>query len=296
MQVAEPVNNIGIRRARLFIRDCGRASGDWRSGSKAEGHAYALVGVAEIDDRAGWKREMYHDFASMITPFGGMLSFEGAPRPTEPYHAQSDLSSTTDHEFRNAGEIHRAMGWSAGGLILRDTRMPTTPGTTIVSVMGCICAPAGTLPDAHMATLVVDPRPGDETRPGRGRLRIEGPCPIPTNGMSLSQVHKSTLWGWGPELRGFRSLMRLDVVDAATRLQQLLVSEDPDPEDVAKLKKITGSCVTESDPMFVEFRKRITARGALMPWDATPTQAEDDAHEAVVRDVLRDLMAEDLAA
>ena len=131
--MAEPEDNMGMRRARLFIRDCGSASGDWRSGSKANGHAFALVGVAEIDDRAGWKREMYHDFASMITSFGGMLSFEGAPRPTESYHAYSDLSSTTDLQFRNAGEIHRAMGWSAGGLILRDTRMPTTPGTTIVS-------------------------------------------------------------------------------------------------------------------------------------------------------------------
>lgn len=267
----------GIRRAQLFVRDCGEASRDWRSDHTASsGNAYAMIGVAEIDDKARWKRDAVHDFGSMITSFGGIMSFEGAPRPLEPHTASCDLSSASlEYEFRNAGDIHRALGYSGGGMILRDTRMPSVAGTSIVAVMMCVCLPKGTLPDAHMLSMTVESRAGEPTRPGTGRLEVAGPCSIETRGMSLCQVHKSPLWGWGPEPRGFASLMRLDMVDMASRLQELMVDDDADPDEIARLRRITGHAVQDNkDRMYASFRRSMAKDGLLRPWDETPTASE----------------------
>lgn len=287
----------GIRRARLYVRECGNATGSWSHRRSSEGTAYAMVGVAEIDDGARWRREMVHDVGTLFGPTGGMLSFEGAPRPLEAYAGTCDLPFlATSMEFRNVGDVHRALGYGGGGMILRDTRAPSPEGTSLVSVLMCLSLDKGALPDSHMVAMTVESRVGDPVRPGVGRLVVEGPCSLPGkgHGQSLCQIAKEPIWGWGAEPHGFCSLMRLEMVDAATRLQDMILRDDPDQEEMLRLQRFTGNAVKlkGDDRKYDAYRRRMHEQGMTRPWDHTPTASETitrgQAAETLIRTLIED--------
>lgn len=287
----------GIRRARLYVRECGGAEGTWRSARPSGGTAYALVGVAEIDRSAGWAREAIHDVGTLFGASGGTLSFEGAPRPLEAFASTCDLPFlATSTEFRNTGDVHRALGYGGGGMILRDTRARSPEGTGLVLVLMCLNLHKGSLPDAHMVSMTIESRSGDPKRPGMGRLVVEGECPLPGrgHGQSLCQIAKEPIWGWGAEPHGFTSLMRLEAIDAATRLQDMILRNDPDQEEMLRLQRFTGGAVQMrgKDRIYDAFRDRMHREGMTHPWDHTPTASEvvtrGRAAEALVRTLLED--------
>lgn len=288
---------LGIRRARLFIRDCGDATGTYdpvKGYSRPDSTSYAMVGVAEIDDAAGWKRETMHDFGTLFGSDGGMISFEGAPRSIDSNAGIYDLPGlANDLQFRMPGSIHRALGYGGGGMIMRDTRARSPQGTSLVLILMGLSLPHKSLPDGHMATMTVEHRGIDPRLPGAGRLRIEGPCPLKDrgNGTGLCQILKEPIWGWDAEPHGFMSLMRLDVVDAASRLQTMIVEGSTDVEEMDRLHRITGRSVQSGkDPVYDEFRRRMHAKGMMRPWDHTPTASETIGHEAAVRTLVETLL------
>lgn len=288
----------GIRRAKLYVRECGGAESTWRSARPSGGTAYALVGVAEMDRSAGWAREAIHDVGTLFGPSGGTLSFEGAPRRLEAFASTCDLPFiATSAEFRNASDVHRALGYGGGGMILRDTRARSPEGTELVLVLMCLNLNKGALPDAHMVSMTIESRSGDPKRPGMGRLVIEEPCPLPNrgHGQSLCQIAKEPIWGWGPEPHGFTSLMRLETIDAATRLQDMILREDPDHDEMMRLHRFTGGAVQMrgKNRIYDAFRDRMHRDGMTRPWDHTPTASEvltrGRAAEALVRTLVEDV-------
>lgn len=281
----------GIRRGRVFIRRLGRTTGTWSAGAtRPSGCGYGMVGVVEIDDATPWKRERAHGFSCLVSGFGGTLSFSG--RDTGPSYDQ-DLSCSemdsflTSMDFPRAGDVHGALGWGAGGMVLRDTRGPSSPGTTLAVVAIGLCLPEYALPDAHMASFVVG---GDEA-PNVARLKVEGPCPLVTNGTQLSQVHRMPLWGWGDEKFGFTSTLRLDVIDRCTRLEAMMIEGTASTEELRRLQREVQMAVQDnSDPMFAEFRRRAAAEGMVRPWDSVLTESEimtkDQAVDIIVKQLL----------
>lgn len=292
----------GIRRGRVFIRSLGTPTADWRatgSDRRTGGHAYGMVGVVEVDDAAPWERERSHRFAGLITADGGRLLFAGSSDAAE-YEEDVSFSEIdsfiTRMRFPRADGIHEALGWSGGGMVLRDTRGPSSPGTTLATVAIAVCLPEPLLPDAHMASIVVD---GND-RPRSARIVVEEACALPTNGWQIAQVLKMPLWGWGDEPFGFSSTMRLDSIDACTKVQQAMIDGDPSKEESFRLRAGVQHCVQDnSDPIFAAFRRRAAAEGLVRPWDATMTASEmlskDRASDILIREMLA-MQDEDLAA
>jgi hypothetical protein len=267
----------GTHRGRLFVRDCGATRMQGAARTMRSHRTYAMVGVMEVPDAAGWRREHVHDFSLLATPGGFMLSFEGDGRPLPDHACATDLGVLQhDVEPRAPTGILASLGWGGGAMVLRDTRAPSPAGTTLVQVMMLASVPDGVLPDAHMAGMSIHSRSDGSARPATGALSIEGPCTgFEHRGASMSQIQKAPLWGWAEEPHGFASSLRLDVVDKCTRLQELMVSDDPDPGEVADLRRATMSAVQDnSDPVYASFRRRIAAEGHMLPWDATPTASD----------------------
>lgn len=290
----------GIRRGRVFIRRLGDTTRNWRdAGRRPAGHAYGMVGVVEVDDAILWDREKSHGFACLVSGSSGRLSFSGTSESPQ-YRddvAFSEIDSfLTTMDFPRASEVHEALGWGSGGMVLRDTRGPSSPGTTLATTAIAMCLPEPILPDAHMASFEVS---GDGT-PTTAKLRVENPCALKTNGINLAQVLKLPLWGWGDEPFGFSSTMRLDSIDLCTKVQQAMIDGDPSPEESFRLRaSVQHSVQDNSDPIFTAFRRRAHAEGLVRPWDATMTASEmlskDKASNILIHELLA-MHGEDLAA
>lgn len=284
----------GIRRGRVFIRSLGTPTADWRASGadrRTGGQAYGMVGIVEVDDAAPWERERSHRFAGLLSGHGGSIVFDGR---TDAAEYEEDVSFSeidsfiTRMRFPRADEIHEALGWSGGGMVLRDTRGPASPGTTLATVAIAVCLPEPVLPDAHMASIVVE----GVDRPRSARIEVEGACGLPTNGLHLGQVLRMPLWGWGDEPFGFASTMRLDSIDACTKVQDAMIAGDPSKEESFRLRASVQHCVQDnSDPIFSAFRRRAAAEGLVRPWDATMTASEmlakDKASEILIGELLK---------
>jgi hypothetical protein len=271
---ANPPRFGGTNRARLFARDCGAAAHGIPTSSA---RLLAMVGVAEVHDDAGWRRERIHDFALLGQSRRAFLSFEGEGRALPDHAPATDLGSLVcDIQGRSPDRTMASLGWGGGAMVLRDTRAPSAPGTALCQILIIASAPEGLVPDASMVSLAVHSRSDGSRRPASGSIDVEGPCEsFEHRGASIDQVLKAPIWGWGDEPHGFASAMRLDVVDACTRLQELFVAEDGDPEEIARLQRATMNAVqNNSDPVYATFRRRMARDGHMLPWDAAPTASE----------------------
>ena len=282
----------GIRRGRVFVRRLGAMTGNWRyGGNRSDGQAYGMVGVVEVDEVLPWQRERSHRFSTLLSSTGGMLSFTGtsdAPEYRDDLAFSEIDSFITTMDFPRTDEVREALGWGAGGMVLRDTRGPSSPGTTLATVAMAVCMSDARLPDAHMASIVVD---GDDV-PYSARLTIEEPCRMDTGGTNLSQVLKLPLWGWGVEPFGFSSTMRLDAIDRCTRVQDAMTTGDPSPEEARRLRASVQHAVQDnSDPVFAMFRRRLAADGLMRPWDATLTASEMLTRDRSVELLVNELLA-----
>jgi len=277
-----------FRRGQLFTRLCGRPSraSDWQS--PAHGYAYALVGIAEIAEDAHVPLETVHDFAALITQQDGTLSFTGSSRPLGAEYACHDVSGIIDRVYSTVCKDDEERGYAGGGMILRRTRAPSTPGTFVAAVMIAVTLPDAVLPDRHMISFSSDSDAVCASPLGTIRFQVTGRCPKDTNGEALTSVHKSPLWGWSEEPYGFMSLMRLDKVDDASRLQMLDI-EGGDQAEIDALRRSTQH-VPNRDPRFTAFLKQMHQRGLVVPWDRCPTATEWATREQAAYDVLCDIM------
>ena len=286
---------MNIRRGRMIARSCGRSDRSWRSPPSAiGGHVYALVGTAELAEDSGWEVEAVHDFA-LLPGIGGIhMSFEGPARPLEDHASATDLASlATSIPWRGASDVMGALGYGGGGLVLRETRAPSAPGTRTMLVLCVLRLPEASMPDKSMFSFeCLSDAHAD--RPSRGRLFDQTVLDVDTIGMSLCQVHKAALWGWGDEPHGFRSTMRLDVVDLCTRYYELLDDPSADPKELESIRRRTMGAVgsAHNDPQFAEFRRRMVEQGGNVPWDACPTASEEAAQDALADRIVREMRAD----
>jgi len=267
---------VTTERGRLFARDCGPTEA--RDGSRMVDsyHTCTMVGVVEIPDEAAWRREHVHDFLLLASTDAVAMIFDGDGHALPDHAAVTDLGALQhDIDARMPGEAMRSLGWGGGAMVLRDTRAPSPAGTKLAQIMVLASIPKGGMPDGHMVSMSLQGGRG-APRPATGSLVAEEPCTgFAHIGAAMSQIHKAPLWGWGDELHGFVSTLRLDVIDDCTRLEALMTSENPDPVEVARLRRATLSAVQDgSDPVYAAFRRRMTAEGHVLPWDATPTASQ----------------------
>lgn len=284
----------GIRRGRVFVRRLGRTTSDWRStSSRPDGFGYGMVGVVEVDDAAPWRRERSYSFACLASGSNANLSFSGesvAPEYQEDVVYSEISSFLKSMMFPRASEVHEALGWGAGGMVLRDTRGPSCPGTTLATIAIAMCLPEPFLPDAHMASFEVH---GQES-PGSAKLLIEGPCLLTTNGVNIEQVLKMPLWGWEDEPFGFSSTMRLDAIDRCTKVQDAMIAGGLSPKESHRLRaSVQHTVQDDSDPVFAAFRRRAAAEGMVRPWDATLTASEMISKNEAVDMLVKELLAMD---
>lgn len=273
-------------RGRLFIRQCG--------GHVPEGSALiAMIGVLEVPDAAEWRREVLHDFALIRSGDEVLLSFQGEDRPLPDHAPCTDLAGlATSIDAYAPCRTLTGLGWGGGTMTLRDTRAPSPEGTRLALVLAIARVPEGVLPDAHMADLTVHSRSDGSRRPATGSIVVADACdPATVTGEALSSIHKTPIWGWDGETYGFRSTMRLDVIDDCTRLQDIILSGDGDPEEIARLQRSTMNCVQAGrDPMYDEYRRLLAAEGLIGPWDETPTLSLTRRREEATSRIVEKLM------
>jgi hypothetical protein len=280
-----------IRRGQLFVRQCGRPNRESDYQSPSQGQAYAMVGVAEIDEHAEIELEAVHDFTAIFRDESAAMKFSGPARPLDMIYSCYDLPTITDRIYQTVDKQAEQQGYSGGGMILRRTRAPSAPGTFIAAVMIVVTLPTAMIPDAHMMTFSSDAPAESNHALGYVHLDLVGPCAIQTNGQALAQVHKSPIWGWSDEPFGFMSLMRLDKIDAASRLQALEFEDNPDLEEIATLRRVTLHDIRpHRDPLYHSFLREMRARGMMKPWDHCPTASEETARAAAADAIVRDLM------
>jgi hypothetical protein len=250
----------------------------------------AMVGVLEIPERAGWRREVLHDFALLGSGGRVMLSFQGEERMLPDHAGASDLAGlATSIEAYAPCRMLGDLGWGGGTMVLRETRAPSPEGTGLALVLAIARAPAGAFEDATMADLAVHSRSDGSLRPASGSIDVTGRCdPDMVRGEALTSIHKMPLWGWGAEPHGFASTMRLDVIDDCTRMQEIALSGEGDPEEIERLRRSTmGTVEMGGDPMFDEFRRLMNEEGLVGPFDETPglslVSRRDEAAARIVR-------------
>lgn len=276
----------GAKRGRLFIRQCG---GDTTMGAAL----IAMIGVLEVPDAAEWRREVLHDFALIRSGREVLLSFQGDERPLPAHAPCTDLAGlATSIDAYAPCRTLTGLGWGGGAMTLRDTRAPSPEGTRLALVLAIARVPEGVLTDAHMADFAVHSRSDGSHRPATGSIVVTGACdPTTVTGEALASIHKMPIWGWGAEPHGFASTMRLDVIDDCTRLQDIILSGDGDPEEIARLRRSTMNCVQAGqNPMYDEYRRLLAAEGLIGPWDETPTLSLTRRRKEATSRIVENLM------
>lgn len=265
-------------------------------------HAYALVGVVETDLDSPWELEAIHDFVVDFDLGVPRLSFNGPPRPLEPWASQTDLGFfVTSADWKRPSEDHRSNGFGGGGLVLRATRAPSPAGTAMHLALIALSLPHEHLPDAAMIKFGATGPWCADGAPGIGILHPIRRCPddLKHVGNALSSIHKSPIWGWGAEKIGFASTMSLEAIDECTAVETLESASSDDPlsiQEIDRLKKeVAGAAMASSakDRAYAEFRRRMIAELGPNRWDATPTRTVALLREQTAARIVRQMKLED---
>ena len=174
-----------------------------------------------------------------------------------------------------------------GSLILRKTRKAGRPDCDILMAAIVLKDAEVDFDHKRLQTIagengVFFVRPADEV-------------PFEPNGMAFLSFLREPVWGWDNEPWGFRSTMRLDVIDQCQELSDLLEGKLPsDPAREAELARgPAGSIVKYPRERDAEYRKFLAAMNAydVPRWDevvtASRNQELSERAAAVVRDLSR---------
>lgn len=249
--------------------------------SMTTGNAHAGVGV--IDMPEGYLPEetilglIWHDDS---------LLFTGEKIPIEANYNYHDLAThVTNLDFPAPPED---TGLAGGGLILRRTRKPSaTPGHIVCLALLVV----RNVPREFDRKTIYDI--AEKTR-GIPVLTAGQVIGFEPNGMALSQIHKSPIWGWDEEPWGPVSTLNLSAIDDIHAYMEREEAGTPQPDDLhAEIKWLMKP---KADSDYDEFKRRMRTAGHVQRWDAILTRSQTEAHERAASQIVRDILAERDAA
>ena len=263
-----------VHRGRAFARAWPREYGD-------ETGKAALVGIAEVSDPI--EDDGIHGLALTTTPAGISLTSTGVVLATEYDHGFDDIDALLRHD--QWPRPVPALGLDGGGVAIRRTRAPASPGLRCVMLIALLSTDAiadETMVDIH----------GDTP----GVLHVGAPdCArhLDTRGTSMSQILKKPIWGWD-EPWGFVSTLRLESQDDCRRLEALMAGADEhEPGERERLERGgAGSLLGLSrrhDGDYGRFREEWLRRHGPGDWSAVLTAAQMNAKERLVGSLIREM-------
>jgi hypothetical protein len=199
-----------------------------------------------------------------------------------------------------------AMG---GGLMVRRTRMPSSPGTEIMACIAVLKAPPGRLRREAMYRVEGAIETPDDVSdplhmPFSGRLTCFSPVPVPelvSRGNHLHQLLKQPVWGFGAEGVAFNSTMSISIIDLCDECMDLAARENLTAEQSQRLDVLRRSEVGfvlhagSSEPDYLAFRKAMTEEFGPRGFDGVQTASEIAARAEAARRIVRALHAPDEA-
>ena len=113
--------------------------------------------------------------------------------------------------------------------------------------------------------------------------------------MALSQIHRSSIWGWDEERWGPVSTMRLDVLDMCQELDDAMLSDEPiDPARLEELNRSHAGWILKSshrDPKYEDFKRRMFEEGHRSEWAGILTESQtrirDEAGARIIREIMQ---------
>jgi len=198
-----------------------------------------------------------------------------------------DLSDSDLGHLVTSLEYPRATEGSSGGsLFVRHSRIPAPEGRRTVLVALVIEADDDEIDPTQMYE--VRGRDGVMTvRPSRSHGLVP-------NGMALSQIHRSPIWGWGEERWGPVSTMRLDVLDMCQELDDAMLSDEPtDPARLEELNRSHAGWILKSshrDPKYEDFKRRMIEEGHRSEWAGILTENQTRMREEAGSRIIREIM------
>ncbi|WP_298839786.1 hypothetical protein [uncultured Salinicola sp.] len=199
-----------------------------------------------------------------------------------------DLSDSDVGHLVTSLQYPRATEGSSGGsLFVRHSRIPAPEGRRTMLVALVIEADGAEIDP----TLIHEVRGRD----GIMMVRPSRPHGLVPNGMALSQIHRSAIWGWGEERWGPVSTMRLDVLDMCQELDDAMLSDEPtDPARIEELNRSHAGWILKSsfrDPKYENFKRRMIEEGHRSEWAGILTESQtrmrDEAGARIIREIMQ---------
>lgn len=203
-------------------------------------------------------------------------------------HDPQDLSDSDVGNLVTSLQYPRATEGSSGGsFFVRHSRIPAPEGRRIVLVALVIEADGDE----------IDPMVMHEIRGRDGIVSVQpsGPHGLDLTGMALSQIHRSSIWGWDEERWGPVSTMRLDVLDMCQELDDAMLSDEPtDPARLEELNRSHAGWILKSshrDPKYEDFKRRMIEEGHRSEWAGILTESQakrrDEAGARIIREIMQ---------
>lgn len=297
-----------MRRGRVFVRQGPKSRANWKSASKAEDvrHDYVMVGVFELDADSAHEQSLIRPFLADFVQGTLRVGFQHGTLPPSPEHRECDMGDLALQDVwpRPAPET----GMGGGGLMLRDTRAPSAPGTRIMTGIMVMSLREGP-PDASIIDLEGEIGGWPKSEGSRSgyivSTAIDSSRPGYMNGMPLNSILKEPIWGWGEEPFGFMSTMDLGIIDQCERFDRIRRSvegKDPDAIDGAarvellSMKNSSLSWIVTSsdkDEKFQIFKRKMRERGLVTRRDGVRTVSEEAAFSNAAREILMEMEAEE---
>jgi len=247
---------------------------------------YTIAGILEVPEGT-MEGETSHGFiAASGRTFGGIIASPARqpdPRDLRDWIHVSDLGSLVSHQMWS---IPRD-GINGGSIFVRKTRMTAREGMEVFAFSGVMRFNGDRIDETCVHEIAPGNRIGlGTTLAGATGFEVVARTPQPelgnTNGMSFASFLKLPVWGWADEPCGFRSTMRLDVIDECDELLDLfdagettLTSEQAAWLDAGEAGGIVGTrAVSRNDPEYKRFQEIMLEDGPRLRFDAVLTRSE----------------------
>jgi len=260
---------------------------------------YAIAGILEVP-KGSLKDEVVFPFmCASGDEFDGFLAM--SPREVDDYypHEADDLGSLVTRPIWTSP----GSGFNGGSIYVRRTRMPASAEHEILAFAGVLVFSGKPLDELSIYEMASTSRLGFLNSFG-GESGMDVVAKIPCielnkmKGNAFAQLLKLPIWGFSDEKVGFRSTMRLDVIDECEELSRLLADGETTVTskraailDAGYAGEIVGSrSVGAKDEKFSRFLEIMRERGSPPRWDAVMTQTELDHLDVVARDAMREVL------
>jgi hypothetical protein len=278
----------------------GQLAGRFSERTEGVNH-FSVGGILEVPT-GSLRTEAIHPFiCASMKRFDGFMTLPPVPVGDDyPYEAV-DLGSLLTQPIWTAPRE----GLNGGSIYPRQTRMEAPDGFEIMSFSGVLKFAGEPLDETVVYELASSRRIGlGTTFADQSGMDVVGTRPCPElrkmKGNSFNELLKLPIWGFSDEKAGFRSTMRLDVLDDCQELHDLLSgghttvsSERAAFLDAGHAGSITGStAATRNDEKFREYMEILREQGHQTPrWDAVMTKADLARQNEIARAAVAEMFA-----